>query len=110
MRAAASKDGDRSDRRPVQRLERVIDDVRPLEFTPRLCEYARAIECDIAVADDDRVAAAEIRIEVRELRVPVVPADELRGSDDSGKLFAGNAEFTVVGRSGRKDDRIIKLE
>ena len=110
VRAAAPEDGDRSDRRPVQRLECVIDDVRPWNSF-RVFERMRAtIERDIAVADDDRPASAKVRVEIRELGCPLYQPTNCRGSDHAGKIFAGNAELAIVGRAGREDDRIIKVE
>ncbi len=110
VRPAAAEDGDGSDRRTVERVERMADDVRPFELVPRLRQDARAIERDIAVADHRRVRAAERRIEVGEIGMAVVPADELGRADHAGQILAGNAELAVVRRAGGEDHRVVEVE
>ena len=70
----------------------------------------RDIEGDIAVADDRRMRAVERRIEIGEIGVAVVPADELGRADDAGQILARDAELAVVRRADRQDDRIIEIE
>ena len=110
VRAAAAEDRDGPDRRRVERVERVADDVRSFELAARLRQDPRAIERDIAVADDRRVRAGERRIEVGEIGMAVVPADELGRADDAGQILAGNAELAVVRRADGEDDRVVELE
>jgi len=62
----------------------VADDVRAFELVARLGQDTGAIERDIAVADDCCMGPAERGIEVGEIGVAVIPADELRGAYDSG--------------------------
>ena len=91
----------------VERVERVADDVRAVELGAGLGQDARAIERDIAVADDRRVGAAERRIEVGEIGMAVVPADELGRADHAGQILARDAELAVVRRADRQDHRVI---
>ena len=86
----------------------MADDVRAFEFVPRLGQDPRAVERDIAVADDRGVSAAERRIEIGEIRMAIVPADELGRADDAGQLLARDAELAVVRRAGGQDDRVVE--
>jgi hypothetical protein len=64
VRAAPAEDGHGPDGRFIERFQRMANDVRAFEFVAGLRQDARAVERDIAVADDDRVDAAERRVEV----------------------------------------------
>src|SRR4029079_11573075 len=108
--AATAEDGDGPDRAVVECIERVADDIRTLELMARLDEDSGAVEGDIAVADDDGVAAGKRRIEVGEIGMAVVPADEFGRADDTGQGFAGHSELAVVGGAGREDHRIVEVE
>src|SRR6185312_1793455 len=55
VRAAAAEDGDGADGGAVERVERMANDVGALELVPGLGQDPRAIERDIARADDYRV-------------------------------------------------------
>ena len=68
------------------------------------------IERDIAVADHCRVGAAERRIEVGEIGVAVIPADERGRADHARQILAGDSELAVVRRADRQDHGIIELE
>ena len=94
----------------VERIERVADDVRSFELMPRLRQDAGDVERDIAVADDRRVGAVERRIEIGEVGVAVVPADELGRADHAGQILARNAELAVMRRADREDHRIVEFE
>ena len=85
-------------------------DIRTFELMTGLRQDAGAVERDIAVADNRGVSAAERGVEVGEVRMAIVPADELRRADDSGQLFARNAELAVVRSADRKDHRIIEIQ
>ena len=54
--------------------------------------------------------AAERRIEVGEIGMAVVPADELGRADDAGQILARNAELAVVRRAGGEDHRVVEFE
>ncbi len=88
----------------------MADDVRAFEFGPRLGQDARAIERDIAVADNGGVGPGEKWVEIGEFGMAVVPADELGRADDPGQVLARNAELAVVRRSGGEDHRVIELK
>ena len=75
-----------------------------------LRQDARAIERDIAVADDRGMRSVERRIEVGEFGMAVVPADELGRADDAGQILARDAELAVVRRADGEDHRVIELE
>ena len=88
VRAPAAENRDGLDCGSVERLERVTDDVRPLELMVSLRQDSRAIERDIAVSDHRGMGSVERRIEIRKIRMAVVPADELRRPDDAGQILA----------------------
>ena len=89
MRPAPAEDGHSPDRGPVERIQRMPDDVRPFEFVARLRQDPRAIERDIAVADNHGIRAVERRIEVGEIGMAVVPADEFGRADDARQILTG---------------------
>ena len=61
----------------------------------------------VTVADHNHVAGVEIRVEVAQIRVSVVPADECRRPDDPDLVFAGNADKAVVTRADGKNDGVV---
>ena len=108
VRPAPAEHVDGADRRVLQRLERPPDDVGAGELGPRLGEDAGDVERDIAVADHRRRADAERRIEIREIGMAVIPADEGGGADDPGQVAAGNIERPVVRGAGGQDDGVVE--
>ncbi len=79
-------------------------------FKFRFClgQDTRHIECDIAHADHDRMLAAQIGIEVRELGMAVIPSDECRASKDVGQILTFDAEFAIMRRAGSDHDCIVQ--
>src|SRR6476661_1531213 len=94
----------------VERVERVADDVGSFELGPSLRKDPGAVKRDIAIADDGRVAAVQRRIEVGEVGMAIVPADELRRADHARQILAGNAELAVMRRANREDHRVIEIK
>src|SRR5689334_11761250 len=88
----------------------MADDVRSFELVAVLRQDSRAVERDIAVADDRRMRPAERRVEIGEIGMAIVPADELGRADDAWQVLARNAEFAVVGSADGEDDRVIEVE
>ena len=85
------------------------DDVAAGEFGGSLGEDARDVERDIAVADHRDAGAVERRVEVGEIGVAIVPADEGGAADDAGQIGAGNPQRPVIGRPGREHDGVVEL-
>src|SRR5215203_5777161 len=110
VRPSSAKNGHRADWRCVEGFERVPHDIRAFELMLGLGQDACAVERDIAVADDRSVRAVERRVEVGEVRMAIVPADELRRADHAGQLFARNAELAIMRRADRKDHGIIEVQ
>ncbi len=54
--------------------------------------------------------AVERRIEIGEIGMAIIPADELSRADNTGQILAGNAELAVVRCAGRQDDGIVEIE
>ena len=54
--------------------------------------------------------AIQRRIEVGELGMAVVPADELGRADHAGQILAGNAELAVVRRADGQDHGVVEFE
>ena len=100
VRPATAENRDGADRRMVERVERMADDVRPFELVAGLGQDPRAVERDIAVADHRRVGAAERRVEVGEIGMAVIPADELGRADDAGQDL--RRECRACGRAARR--------
>src|SRR6185295_19981889 len=70
----------------AQRREGVVGDVGALELRRAEHEDARDVRGDVAVADDDGALAREVELEVAEVGMAVVPADELRRGPAAGEL------------------------
>ena len=89
-------------------IEGPADDVRAGELGPGLGEDSGDVEGDIAVADHRRGGDVQRRVEVGEIGVAVIPADERGRADHSGKAASGQFERPVVRRSGGEDDGVVK--
>jgi hypothetical protein len=71
-------------------------------------EHPRDVERDVAVADHDRALAGKIELQVLEVRVAVVPGDELRGSPRAGEVLAGDPEAPVGLRADGVDHGVVQ--
>src|SRR6185369_4334665 len=60
--------------------------------------------------DNCGMSAVEERVEVGEVRMPVVPADELGGADDAMQVLARNAKLAVMRRTRGEDHRVVEIE
>src|SRR6476646_4055686 len=96
--------------RLIERVERVADDVRTVEFRAGFGQYSGTIQRDIAVADYHRALSAKRWIKVGEIGMAVVPTDEFGRADHAGQVLTRDAELAVMWSPGGKNDRIIKLE
>ena len=67
------------------------------------------VERDVAVADDDGPGAGQVGRYLLEVRVRVVPADEIDRGDAAGQLFAGDVQRPIRLRADRVDDRVVLL-
>jgi hypothetical protein len=85
----------------VERVERMIDDVRAFKLVPGLGQDARTVECDIAGTNDCGMASVKRRIEIGEIGMAIVTADELSRAHDAGQIFSRNAEPAVMRRADR---------
>ena len=63
---------------PLKAVLRMTDDVGAGELGPGLGEDPGDVERDVAVADHRRGGDVERRVEVDEIGMAVIPADELR--------------------------------
>jgi hypothetical protein len=65
----------------AQRFQGVVRDVGERELVRVAHENARDVKCDIAISHDDGSGAGQIRRHLLKMRVSVVPANEIDGSD-----------------------------
>ena len=100
---AAADDHDLLDRALGHHLDRVVGGVGDLELLARQHEHARDVHGHVAVADHHGALAGEVELEVAEVRVAVVPGDELGGGPAAGQVLARDAH--AGGRSGRPPRR-----
>ena len=70
---------------------------------------ARDVDRDIAVADHHRAAAGQVGRHLLEVRVRVVPTDEVDGGDTAGQLLTGDAQGAVGLRADGVDHRVVVL-
>ena len=59
--------------------------------------------------DDDGPCAGQVGRHLLEVRVGVVPADEIDRGDAAGQLFAGDVQRPIRLRANRVDDRVVLL-
>ena len=71
-----------------------------------LGEDAGDVQGDVAVADDGDGCRVQ-RPLAREVRVAVVPADEVGGPERALGVDAGNVEVGVADRAGGEDDGVV---
>ena len=109
VRAAAAENVDVPDIARREQVARMGDDVAASELGGSLGEDARDIERDIAIADHRDAGAVERRVEVGEIGVAIVPADEGGAADDAGQIGAGYPQRPVIGRPGREHDGVVEL-
>ncbi len=109
VRSAPAEDHDSLYPRGVQRVERMGDDVAALELVRGLGEDSRHVERDIAHADHHCGRARQVGLEVGELRMSVVPANERGAAEHVAEGGAGNAEVAVARRAGRQHHRVVQL-
>ena len=67
------------------------------------------VERDVAVTDDNRPGAGQIGRYLLEVRMSVVPADEIDRRDAAGQLFAGDVQRPIRLRADRVDHRVVVL-
>ncbi len=91
------------------RLDRRIRGVGGCELLPGQREHARDVQRDVPVADDHGALSGEVEVELLEVRVAVVPGDELGGSPRAGQVLARNAETTVRLRADGIHHRVVVL-
>ena len=109
QRSAPADDDHFLDPAVVQRLQRVIGDVGRGEHVGIGDQDARHVQRDVAVADDDGAPARNVGRHLLEVRVRVVPADEVDGGHAAGQVLAGNAQRPVGLRADGVDHRVVAL-
>ena len=106
-RPAAPEDDDLADPRADDRLDRRVRRVGRRELLLRQSQHARDVERDVPVADHDRALRREIEPELLEVRVAVVPGDELGRGPRPRKILARDPEPPVGLRADRVDHRVV---
>ena len=66
------------------------------------------VDGDVAIADHNRPAGREVRRHLGEMRVGVVPADEVYGGD-TGQVLTGDAHWAVRLGAHGVDNRVVAL-
>jgi hypothetical protein len=106
-RPAPAQHGDRPHTARAQRRQGLVGDVCRREQLRRRGEDAGDVDRHVAVADDHHVRAGEVEAHVVEVRMGVVPADELGRRVRARKLLARDPHAPVRPRSGRVDRRVV---
>ena len=110
-RPAAAEDHDLLDGVGGQQVDRVVGGVGLAQLVGAQREHPRAVDRDVAVADDDDpLAVAEVELAVGVVGMAVVPAHEGGGRLGSRQVLAGDAELPVGRRADRVDHRVVALE
>ena len=108
MRPPTAKDGDALEPAVSQCIKRVGDDVRTGEFVFGLGQYSRYVERNIAHANDNRMAARKIGVQIGEFGMAIVPPDKCRTADDILGIGSLNAQQAIFRRAGGENDRIVQ--
>ena len=95
--------------RACSRLQRVVGDVGGGQHVGVADQDARHVQRDVAVADHDRAAGRQIGRHLLEVRVRVVPADEVDGGHAAGQVLAGDAQRPVGLGADGVDHGVIAL-
>ena len=77
------------------------------ELLARERQHPRAVERDVAVADDDHPLDVEVDLEVAVVGVAVVPGDEGRGRQRAGQVLAVDVHAAVDLRADAPHDRVV---
>ena len=97
------------DRRLADRLGGVIHNIARRHLRRGLDQDPGHVDGHVADAHHAHGLGIEIGIEIAEIRVPVVPADELGGAVAARGVAAGHAQGPVARRPKRQHDRIVHL-
>ena len=93
----------------VQRVQRVVGDIGQRQHVGIGHQNPGHIDGDVSVADHHRPAAGDIGFHMREVRVGVVPADEVDGGHTARKILAGDTQRAIGLRADGVDHRVIAL-
>ncbi len=78
------------------------------EFGGRFGKDSSDIDGDVAVADDRHARVVQRYVEVGEIGMPVVPADERTRAENARQIVAGHAEAAVAWSAGGDDDGVVE--
>ena len=106
-RAAPAEHEDLANTCRVDGRDGRIGRVRRRQLLGRQREHSGDIEGDVAVADHHRALVREVELELLEIRVAVVPGDELGCRPRAGQVLAGNAEPPVGLGADRVDHGVV---
>ena len=107
VRATPAQDGDVLNSGMLQHIERVADNVRAVKFGTRFGQYARDIQRDVAVTDNDDMPSIQWRLKVRIIRVAIIPADKGGAAKNAGQICASDVQRAIIRRAGGENDRVI---
>ena len=108
-RSAPADDQHLLDSAVVQHLQSVIGDVGGTQNVRIGDEDAGHVERDVAVADHHGPAGGQVGCHLLEVRVGVVPADEVHGGHAAGQVFAGDVQRAVGLRADGVDHRVVAV-
>ena len=93
----------------MQRLQRVVGDVGGGQHVGIGDQDACHVQRDVAVADHDGPPGRQVGRHLLEVRVRVVPADEVDRGDAAGQILAGDVQRPVGLRADRVDHRVVAV-
>ena len=85
----------------------MIGQVAVRHLSRRLDQDAGDVDRHVAVADDTGGRAAQVRTEVAEIRVAIVPTDEGGGAEHAGQPGAGDFHVPVARHADGEHDRVV---
>ena len=106
-RATPAEHDDLANAGARDRLDRRIGGIRAGELVPREREHPRHVESDVPVPDDHGTFDGKVELKLLEVRVAVVPGDELRGRPGAGKILSRDSQVPVGLRADRVHDGVV---
>ena len=109
QRAASADHEDLFDTPVVQRIERMVGDVGGRQHVRVADQDAGHIEGHVAVADHHRASTGQVRGDLTEVRMGVVPPDEVDGGHAPRQIFTRNAQQAVGLGADRVDHGVVPV-
>src|SRR5690606_1960323 len=109
-RAAPSEDVDVGGGVLLEALVDVVGDLGDEQLVGGLGQDARDVQPDVADAEDGDLLGVRLEVPLPiDVRVPVVPGDEVRSAEQAVQVDARDVQVAVAAGAGGEDDGVVEL-